>query len=271
LIVSNREIQAAQNYHAGTKHPNGYLMDPSHYYHPSLEPLKFKIYQGTELIALPQPEGSLGMPALQAIAATALLPGNERIPTLEALSRILYYSAGVTKKIDYPGGEFYFRAAACTGALYHIEIYLACGELPGLPAGLYHYEPQAHGLTKLRQGDFRRCLIEASGDEPAMEAAPAVLIFTDVFWRNAVKYQARAYRHTFWDGGTISTMAVCAAQDLSAGWCWVLLTAGQWLPDSTWKRSLARSQGKRRVCQRRPRRKSRRSTTQFYRLAAGGR
>jgi hypothetical protein len=32
---------------------------PVHYYHPSLEPLKFKIYQGTELIALPQPEGSL--------------------------------------------------------------------------------------------------------------------------------------------------------------------------------------------------------------------
>ena len=216
--MNNREIHAALNYHAGTKHPNGYLMDPTHHYHPSLEPMKFKIYQGTELIALPQPEGSLGMPALRAIAADALSPGSERMPTLEALSQVLYYSAGVTKKIDYPWGDFYFRAAACTGALYHIEIYVACGDLPGLPAGLYHYEPQANGLAKLRQGDFRRCLIEASGEEPAVEVAPAILILTDVFWRNAVKYQARAYRHTFWDSGTIlsHTLAVCAAQDLSA-------------------------------------------------------
>lgn len=216
--MSNHEIQAAQNYHSGTKHPNGYLMDPSHYYHPSREPLKFKIYQGTELIELPQPGNPLGMPALEAIAANTLPPGGERIPALEEVSQILYYSAGITKQIDYPWGKFYFRAAACTGALYHIEIYLACGDLSGLPAGLYHYEPQANALARLRQGDYRRHLILASGEEPAVEAAPVVLIFTDVFWRNAVKYQARAYRHTFWDGGTIlsHTLAACATQDLSA-------------------------------------------------------
>ena len=42
--MSNREFQAAWNYHEGTKHPDGHLMNPSHYYHPDLEPLKFKIY-----------------------------------------------------------------------------------------------------------------------------------------------------------------------------------------------------------------------------------
>jgi SagB-type dehydrogenase family enzyme len=193
-------------------------MNPGHYYHPSQEPLNFKIYQGTEMVALQQPGESLGIPALQAIAADASLPGNGHMPTLEALSQVLYYSAGITKKMVYSWGEFYFRAAACTGALYHIEIYLACGDLPGLPAGLYHYEPQENGLARLRQGDVRGWLVEASGDEPAVKTAPAVLIFTDVFWRNAVKYQARAYRHTFWDGGTIlsHTLAVCAAKGLNA-------------------------------------------------------
>src|SRR5260370_33197400 len=29
------------------------------------------------------------------------------------------------------------------------------------------------------------------------------LICTGLFWRKAWKYQARAYRHTFWDDGTI--------------------------------------------------------------------
>lgn len=216
--MDNQEIQAAKDYHTGTKHPNGFLLDPWHRYHPRQEPLKFKIYQGAELIPLPQPAALLGMPALEAISVQPLPPDTHPVPSLEALAQILYYSAGVTKKIAYPWGEIYFRAAACTGALYHIEIYLACADLPGLEAGLYHYEPQVHALARLRQGDFCPCLSEASAQEPAVWAAPAILIFTDMFWRNAVKYQARAYRHTFWDGGTIlsNTLAVCAAQQLSA-------------------------------------------------------
>src|SRR5574341_657821 len=112
----------------------------------------------------------------------------------------------------------YFRAAACTGALYHIELYAACGNLPGLDAGVYHYEPHNHTLVRLRSGDFRAALVDATGAEPHIAAAPLILIYTDMWWRNAVKYQARAYRHTYWDGGTIlsHTLAMCAAHDLPA-------------------------------------------------------
>jgi hypothetical protein len=31
-----------------------------------------------------------------------------------------------------------------------------------------------------------------------------VIISASTFWRNAWKYQDRAYRHCFWDNGTIS-------------------------------------------------------------------
>jgi len=97
-------------------------------------------------------------------------------------------------------------------------MYVVCGDLPGLAAGVYHYEPQAQALAKLREGDYRRDLISASGDEPAMMTAPAISVCTDVFWRNAVKYQAREYRHTYWDSGTLlsHTLATCAALDLPA-------------------------------------------------------
>ena len=37
------------------------------------------------------------------------------------------------------GGEIMFRAAACTGALCEIELYLICGDLPDLEAGVYHF------------------------------------------------------------------------------------------------------------------------------------
>jgi SagB-type dehydrogenase family enzyme len=97
----------------------------------------------------------------------------------------------------------YFRAAACTGALYHIELYLVCGDMPGLPAGAYHFGPQDFALRRLREGDYRGLLVEATGGEPSVAQAPAVFILTSVFWRNAWKYQARAYRHSYWDSGTV--------------------------------------------------------------------
>jgi nitroreductase len=48
--------------------------------------------------------------------------------------------------------------------------------------------------------------------------APAVLVTTSVFWRNAWKYLDRAYRHTYWDTGTMlpNTLAVAAAGGLPA-------------------------------------------------------
>ena len=48
-----------------------------------------------------------------------------------------------------------FRAAACTGALYHVELYVVCRDLPDLEAGVYHYAAHDHALRQLRRGDFR--------------------------------------------------------------------------------------------------------------------
>jgi hypothetical protein len=51
-------------------------------------------------------------------------------------------------------GEIYFRAAACTGALYEIELYIVTGDVPGLDAGVYHFNPADVSLRLLRKGDF---------------------------------------------------------------------------------------------------------------------
>ena len=125
------------------------------------------------------------------------------MPTLDDLAYALFYAAGITKRRVYPGyGEMLFRAAACTGALYHIDLYVAVSDLPGLGAGLYHFDPHDFALRQLRQGDYRRVVVEASGNDPALQEAPVLIIGSDTFWRNAWKYRARAYRHSFWDAGT---------------------------------------------------------------------
>ncbi len=140
----------------------------------------------------------------------------ERIPDLATLSRVLHFSAGITKRKRYPGGDMYFRAAPNTGALYHIDLYLVCGDLPDLSAGVYHFGPQDFALRQLRAGDYRSVLVEASGEEPAVAQAPSLLVSASTYWRNAWKYQARAYRHCFWDAGTLhaNLLAVAATERL---------------------------------------------------------
>ena len=69
-----------------------------------------------------------GVAALSAISE--IVPAaNQAAPDLEAIAQLLYLSAGITRHRKYPGGEIYFRAAACTGALYEVELYLVCGDL----------------------------------------------------------------------------------------------------------------------------------------------
>ena len=109
----------------------------------------------------------------------------------------------ITKVGTVPGGKMYFRAAACTGALYHIELYLVCGDLPDLRAGVYHFGAHDFSLHRLREGDYRGALLEASGGQAAVAEAPATIVLSSVYWRNSWKYQARAYRHAYWDSGTI--------------------------------------------------------------------
>jgi SagB-type dehydrogenase family enzyme len=158
------------------------------------------------------------MSALDAIAAPGQAPSDERIPDLALLARLCFFSNGVTRRWRRGSGEIAFRAAACTGALYHIELYLVCGDVPGLAAGIYHFGAHDNSLRRLRAGDFRRVLVEATGAEPPIAHAPVVAICTSTFWRNAWKYRARAYRHTFWDNGTIlaNLLAVAAASTLPA-------------------------------------------------------
>ncbi len=218
--MHNDEIQATWTYHDGTKYPDGTLFDPQHTYTGAMRPLLFKVYPDLPPTLLPLNPTPRSVPALGAITVNDAAGGMEQIVDLATLTRIFHFSAGITKHLTYrpTGRTIPFRAAATTGALYHIEVYLICRAIPGLDAGVYHLDPQGPSIRQLRQGDYREVLVEATGHETSMMETPAVLVFTDVFARNAIKYDARAYRHAFWDSGTMlaNTLAIAAAHQLSA-------------------------------------------------------
>jgi len=216
--MSNREIQAAWRYHNGSKHSYWSIRDHPHFLDWANRPLPFKIYPKIEPLPLPRDVPQTGVAVLSAISEPVPSSLADSVPSVQDLARLLYFSAGITKQRAYPGGEIYFRAAACTGALYEIELYVVSSDLRGLDAGVYHFNPADVSLRLLRKGDFRGNLARATAMEPAVVQAPATIICSGTYWRNAWKYQARTYRHFGWDNGTLlaNMLSMSAASGLSA-------------------------------------------------------
>jgi len=215
--IENRNIEEARDYHGATKHSRWSVRSGGHFLDWETKPSLFKLYPTLPVTPLPR---DVEPPDAQALAAVSAFEPVEDGPLdLGRLAQVLFYCAGLTKKKIYPGGEeHYFRAAACTGALYEVEIYVVSSDLPGLAAGVYHFSPADFALRRLREGDFRGELARAAAGEEAVSCAPVTLILTAIYWRNAWKYGARAYRHFYWNSGTIlaNLLATTASASISA-------------------------------------------------------
>jgi SagB-type dehydrogenase family enzyme len=220
-MPNNHDSEVALRYHNATKHSYASVRGNQHSLDFNNQPIPFKIYPTLEPSPLPAEVRQTGVAALSAISEI-VPPETNAAPDLEAIAQLLYLSAGITRHRKYPGGEIYFRAAACTGALYEVELYLVCGDLANLAAGVYHFAAAEFGLRRLRAGDYRSVLIEATagvtGNEPAVAHAPLTIVCTATYWRNAWKYQDRTYRHFGWDNGTLlaNLLAVGTALGLPA-------------------------------------------------------
>ncbi|MGE0130922.1 MAG: SagB/ThcOx family dehydrogenase [Blastocatellales bacterium] len=216
--MRNHETAAGWTYHDATKHSFQSVRRDAHFLDWPNKPLPYKIYTTLDPIELPREVPPLDMPALEAISKQSAGVEGDAIPDLKDLAQTFYYSAGITKFRKYPGAEIMFRAASCTGALYEIELYLVCGDLPDLEAGVYHFSPHDFSLRRLRRGDYRGVIAQATAQEPSVTHSPVTIICTGTYWRNAWKYQARTYRHFGWDNGTMlaNMLATATALDLPA-------------------------------------------------------
>src|SRR5271167_3698324 len=124
-MSDNRNPEAAWAYHDATKHSYSSVRTNPHSLDWANQPVPSKIYPALEPLFLPREVRQTGVAALSAIAES--IPAvTDAVPDLAAVAQLLYLSAGITRERNYPGGEIYFRAAACTGALYEVELYLVC-------------------------------------------------------------------------------------------------------------------------------------------------
>ena len=198
----------ARRYHDRTAHSPASVRASPHTLDWDVKPFPFKIYTELPALALPRDLDALAADTLAALARPAARA--DRLGLAE-LAAVLYHAAGVTRKKTYPGGgEVLFRAAPSTGALYQTEVYVVAGAVAGLEPGLYHFGPGDFALRRLRAGDLREALARAAADATLARRA-ATVVLTAIYWRNTWKYQARGFRHLFWDSGTLLANLLAAA------------------------------------------------------------
>ena len=190
--MPNSDTSAAFSFHDATK---------LSYISLATKPSLYKSYPGLPIVALPPEMPSQETPTLPAVSG-GVSPLQGPLD-LASVAQLLHYSAGLIRRSTLrTAGEVHYRAAASAGALYPIELYLVCGNIEGLDAGVYHYAPATNSLSLLRSGDFRGNLAASAG-HGGIANAPATIVCSGVFWRSAWKYRERGYRYCFWDNGTI--------------------------------------------------------------------
>ena len=215
----NENIEIAKEFHEITKHSPISIYLNRHYMDWENKPFPFKIYLNKQKVKLPP---TFPYPTENSIVCLKkrinLNLSKQKQIDLKILSQILFFSAGITRKVNFNNNIYYMRAASATGALYPIEIYLICQKMQNLDAGVYHFCPADFTLTQLRKGDFRSIVFTATGNNNKVIQAPITLIFTSIAWRNSWKYQTRSYRHWFWDAGVIlaNFLALCNNNLLSS-------------------------------------------------------
>ncbi|WP_254521576.1 SagB/ThcOx family dehydrogenase [Natrinema caseinilyticum] len=215
----------ALEYHDRTKHSPRSVREGSHGLDFDNEPTPYKEYTNLAARPLANRIRPPQQPALAAIAEPTPDGGSARDdpPDLGPVTTLCYDAAGITTELTRRGRSLLFRAAATTGALYHVDLYVVCGDLESsgeaagealdLEAGVYHFDPRTLSLDVLRDGDYRGVLATAS-EHGGVADAPLSFVATSTWWRNAWKYGNRTFRHAFWDSGTTLANLLAVAHAL---------------------------------------------------------
>ncbi len=130
--------------------------------------------------------------------------------TEEEVSQLLWAAQGIT-------GDNGFRAAPSGGATYPLETYLIAGNVTGIEAGLYHYVPDSHSLSLVKEGDLRAELSEAALGQPCIRDSAAVVVLTAIYGRTTDRYGDRGKMYVHMDVGHAAENLLLQAAALGLG------------------------------------------------------
>jgi SagB-type dehydrogenase family enzyme len=164
-----------------------------------------------ELIQLPQPIKDSKTSVEKSLQERRSIRQYKNEPiSLAGLSQLLWAALGISGS----GGR---RTVPSAGALYPLEVYVVAGNITGLSAGIYSYDPDKHGLIRIAEGDARTELSRAALGQSPIKNAAAVLVFSAVFERTTVKYGERGIRYVHMEAGHAAQNVYLQAVSLNIG------------------------------------------------------
>lgn len=171
------------------------------------QPDPFRRYAGAPLVQLPLLAGELPV-CWDELFSTAGTP--PQALNADNIAHLLQLSLGLSAWKSFNGNRWALRCNPSSGNLHPTEAYLICPDLPGLPAGVYHYRPDQHAL-------------EHRAAAPLAWSGGVLLALSGIHWREAWKYGMRAFRYCQHDcGHALAALSYAAA---ALGWPARLLTA----------------------------------------------
>ena len=130
--------------------------------------------------------------------------------TSQEVSQLLWAMQGITEK----SGK---RTAPSAGALYPLEIYLLCGNVKNIAAGVYKYNPFKHHILKIKEGDKREEISYASLGQPWVKNASVNFIIAAVYERTTRKYGEKGIRYVHIEVGHAAQNLLLQATALRIG------------------------------------------------------
>jgi len=164
-----------------------------------------------EVIKLPEPRYDSEISIEQSLLERRSIRSYTGQPlTLQEISQLLWAAQGLTD----PRG---FRTAPSAGGLYPLELYIVAGDVEGLAAGVYRYQPDGHQLVKAGDGDKRAELAEAALGQEWVEEGAVSIVFTAVYERTTGKYGDRGIRYVHMEAGHAAQNLCLQATALGLG------------------------------------------------------
>jgi SagB-type dehydrogenase family enzyme len=177
------------------------------------DPPGIKNYSGLPKVSLPKPDFN-GMSLEDTVKKRRSVRNYSKKPVdMASLSQLLFSAQGIT-------GETYgtkLRTAPSAGALYPIELYVFVHDVEGLKQGLYHYSPFDHSLTRLKEGNLRKAVMNAGLRQEMLKDANLVFALSAVPARTTWKYGQRGYRYIYMESGHIAENILLQAVSLGLG------------------------------------------------------
>jgi SagB-type dehydrogenase family enzyme len=173
------------------------------------QPDPFRTFAGAPTVDLPLLADALGTSYADLYAPGAVAPRRADVNTVAVLFEL---ALGLSAWKEYKGSRWALRCNPSSGNLHPTEGYAVVPGLPGLSAGVYHYDSHNHALEQRRAFSAADTARLAA----ALPGQSFLVGLSSIHWREAWKYGVRAFRYCQHDlGHALAAVRFAAA---ALGW-----------------------------------------------------